>query len=301
LTVEPILLFGADGQLGHELHIRARQLDIPLCRVSHSAADIADLEAVRLLLSQDRFSLVVNAAGYTKVDQAESEPEAAFRSNNTGPGVLARACAEARLPLIHISTDYVFDGSKPSAYIEEDPISPLGVYGRSKAAGEEAVRQALDRHLIIRTSWVYGAYGANFLKTILRLARERNELRVVVDQRGCPTATIDIADAILTITPIIAAGAPVFGTYHFAGSGATTWHGFAVVIVEAQAAFTGRRPEVVPINTSEYPTVAQRPANSELDSTRFGTTFGIRAADWQERTRELVSALLGKAEQGGLA
>lgn len=203
--------------------------------------------------------------------------------------------------MIHISTDYVFDGSKPSAYREDDPISPLGVYGRSKVAGEDAVRQALDRHLILRTSWVYGAHGTNFLKTMLRLARERSELRVVADQRGCPTATIDIADAILSIAPVLAGGAPVFGTYHFAGSGVTTWHGFAIAIVKAQAAFTGRRPEVVPISTSEYPTVARRPANSELDSTRFASTFGLRAADWQERTRAIVSALLGRAKQGGLA
>jgi dTDP-4-dehydrorhamnose reductase len=196
------------------------------------------------------------------------------------------------LPLVHISTDYVFDGAKTAAYSERDTISPLGVYGRSKAAGETSIRETLERHLILRTSWVYGVYGANFLKTVLQLVRTRNELRIVADQRGCPTGTADLARAVLSIAPRLADRDLIWGTYHFAGNGVTTWHGFATEIVAAQAAFTRHRPNVVPITTAEYPTLARRPANSELDSSRFAEIFGFRAADWRDRTREVVSALL---------
>ncbi len=171
-------------------------------------------------------------------------------------------------------------------------IAPLGVYGRSKAAGETAVREALPEHVILRTSWVYGEYGANFLKTMLRLACERDELRIVADQRGCPTATADLADAILHIAPRIMRREPFWGTYHLAGTGATTWHGFATEIVESQARVTGRRPRIVPIPTSEYPTRARRPANSELDCSLFAATFGFRAEDWRDRTRQVTAALL---------
>jgi dTDP-4-dehydrorhamnose reductase len=191
-----------------------------------------------------------------------------------------------------VSTDYVFDGTKPSAYVEDDPIAPLGVYGHSKAEGEAAIRNVLEHHVIMRTSWVYGVYGANFLKTILRLAAERDELRIVADQRGCPTGTADIAEAILAIAPVLANGDPVSGTYHFAGQGVTTWYDFAGAIVDAQAAFTNRRPAIVPISTAEYPTAAKRPANSALDCSRFAATFGIKAQDWQTRTRDVTAALL---------
>jgi dTDP-4-dehydrorhamnose reductase len=287
-----ILLFGANGQLGRELTDRALEQAIPLRVILHSEADIAEADAVERTLKRTPISVVVNAAAYTKVDQAESEPYACFRSNAIGPGVLARACRDARVPLVHISSDYVFDGSKAGAYNEDDPVSPLGVYGRSKAEGEVEIRQVLDQHIIIRTSWVYGPYGANFLKTMLRLARERDRIEVVADQRGCPTATIDLANAILGVSGALTAGNQRFGTYHFAGSGATTWHGFACAIMAAQAPFTGRRPAIVPIATSAYPRPAKRPINSELDSARFAATFGVQAADWRTRTIETVSALL---------
>jgi len=226
------------------------------------------------------------------VDGAEHEPDAAFRANATGPGILARACADAQLPLVHISTDYVFDGAKTAAYSEQDTLSPLGVYGRSKAAGETSIRETLEQHLILRTSWVYGVYGGNFLRTIVQLARTRDELRIVADQRGCPTGTADIAGAILRIAPRLADRDLIWGTYHFAGSGVATWHDFATEIVDAQAAFTGRHPNVLPITTAEYPTLARRPANSELDCSHFAESFGFRAVDWHERTRDVVSVLL---------
>ena len=221
--------------------------------------------------------MVINASAYTKVDRAETDEEAAFRANATGPEILAKACAAAGLPLIHVSTDYVFDGTKSGAYRESDPVAPLGVYGRSKSAGEEAIRRHLPQHVIVRTSWVYGIYGANFLKTILRLAGERDELRIVADQSGCPTSTADLAQALLAVAQALGEGRAVSGTYHLAGTGVTTWHGFASRIVEAQRPFTGRSPSVVPIRTEEYPTPAQRPANSELDSALFSRTFGYTA------------------------
>jgi dTDP-4-dehydrorhamnose reductase len=288
----PILVFGADGQLGRELLARAHLGGIALTGVRRAEADIADRRAVENAITRASPLLVVNAAAYTRVDRAETEADEAFRANKMGPQVIATACAAAKIPLVHISTDYVFDGSKSTAYREDDPISPLGIYGQSKAAGESEVRTTLSNHVILRTSWVYGVYGANFLKTMLRLAAERAELRVVADQRGCPTGTADIADAILRIAPRLAAGEPLWGTYHFAGSGATTWHGFAIAIVDAQAKFTNRRPNVIAITTAEYPTPAKRPANSVLDSSRFVATFGFRAVDWRERTREVVASLL---------
>jgi dTDP-4-dehydrorhamnose reductase len=294
-----ILIFGADGQLGRELSTRAGQSHIPLRFIRRCEADIADENAVRKMIASAPISLVVNAAAYTHVDRAEAEADGAFRTNAVGPGVLAGVCSTAQLPLVHISTDYVFDGTKPTAYTEEDPIAPLGVYGRSKAAGEASVRDRLECHVILRTSWLYGIHGMNFLKTMMKLARERNELRVVADQIGCPTGTADIADAILTLAPRLLLHEPVWGTYHFVGSGATTWHGFAREIIDAQAKVTGHHPYVIPITTAEYPTVARRPANSELDSSRFAATFGFRAADWRERTRNVVTALLSAEKQVG--
>lgn len=287
-----ILLFGAEGQLGRELAESAARRGVAMRAVGRAEVDIADAGAVARALSAAAPGIVVNAAAYTKVDAAESEPDAAFRANATGPGVIAAACAASRIPLLHVSTDYVFDGAKPTAYVEEDPIAPLGVYGRSKAEGEAAVRRSLDRHVILRTSWVYGAYGANFLKTVLRLARERDELRIVADQRGCPTGTADIAEAILAIAPAMMRDESVWGTYHFAGQGATTWYEFAGEIIDAQAEIAKRRPVVTPISTADYPTAARRPANSELDSSRFAATFGIKARNWRERTRQVTAALL---------
>lgn len=287
-----ILLFGAGGQLGQELVARATFRSVPLQALTRAEIDIADEAAVRGAIARARPSVIVNAAAYTKVDKAESEPDAARRANAIAPALLARAARAADAALVHISTDYVFDGSKTGAYTEADPVSPLGVYGRSKAEGEDAVRAALPRHLIVRTSWVYGAYGHNILKTVLRLAAERDELRFVADQRGCPTSTHDLAEAILGIAPRLAAREPLSGTYHFAGTGATTWHGFVERVVAAQAAFTGRRPRVIPITTADYPTPARRPANSELASGLFAATFGIRAEPWERQVEATVTQLL---------
>jgi dTDP-4-dehydrorhamnose reductase len=286
-----ILVLGADSQVARELTARAAGVGIAASAVRRTEVDVADSVAVRSAIAFAAPVLVVNTAAYTDVDRAETDVDEAFRANATGPDIVARSCAEADVPLVHLSTDYVFDGSKPTAYTEDDPVAPLSVYGRSKAEGEDAVRRALDRHIILRTSWVYGAYGSNFLKTILRRAQEHDELTIVADQLGCPTATADIADAILGIAGRIADDGTPWGTYHFVGRGVTTWHGFAAEIVDAQAGITGRRPKVVAITTAEYPRPARRPANSALDSSRFHQAFGVRAADWRERVRHVVAAL----------
>jgi dTDP-4-dehydrorhamnose reductase len=287
-----ILLFGAAGQLGSEILALAPEAGVEVRGLTRGDVDITDAAAVARAIEAGRPDLVVNAAAYTAVDQAEKEPEIAQAVNGRAPGFIAAACAAARIPLVHLSTDYVFDGTKVGAYVETDSVAPLGAYGRSKLAGEEAVRARLAEHLILRTSWVYGVYGRNFLKTMLRLAGERDELTIVADQRGCPTATRDLAAAIFSAARRVAEGGAVWGTYHLAGRGATTWHGFATAIVAAAQPFTGRNPMVRAITTADYPTPARRPANSELDSSRFAEAFGFRAAPWQQRVEECVSSLV---------
>lgn len=292
-----ILLFGAGGQLGREIVALAAERGIELTAVGHAELDISDPVAAARALEAARPDALINAAAYTAVDKAESEPDLAARINAFAPGLIAERCARYRTPLVHVSTDYVFDGTKRGAYVEADLVAPLGVYGRTKAAGEAAVRAAHDRHVIVRTSWVYGAHGNNFLKTMLRLAGERDQLRVVADQRGCPTATRDLAEAVVTAALTAAKGDARWGTYHFAGRGVTTWHGFASAIVAAAEPHTGRKPKVAPITTADYPTPASRPKNSELASDLFERTFGVRAAPWDQRVREVVDTLLAKPPQ----
>jgi dTDP-4-dehydrorhamnose reductase len=290
-----MLVFGGHGQLGREIADEAAAHGLPVVAVPRSEADVTSPDEVAQAISTHRPAVVINAAAYTKVDDAETQADEAFRINEKGAATLARACTAGGIPLIHISTDYVFDGSKAGPYRENDPVAPLGVYGRSKAAGEAAVASLAERYVILRSSWLYGVHGANFLKTILRLAGERDELQVVADQRGCPSGTADLAQAILLAAQALAADAAVSGTYHFAGNGVATWHEFATEIVAAQSAFTGRRPPVRATATADYPRPASRPANSELDSSRFAATFSLRAMPWRERTHQVVAALLSAA------
>jgi dTDP-4-dehydrorhamnose reductase len=287
-----ILVFGSNGQLGQELNREAEAGSIPLRGLTKDALDIADKAAVKRAVATLAPALIVNAAAYTKVDAAEDHWAEAYRANADGAAAVASVCAEHGIPLIHISTDYVFDGAKSGAYVESDPVAPVSAYGRSKAAGEAAVRQYLPHHVILRTAWVYGEFGANFLKTILRLSQERDELRVVADQHGSPTSTRDLARAILAIAPSLVDGTASWGTYHFAGDGKTTWHGFAQHIVTTQAAITHRNPKVVPIATHEFPTRANRPANSVLDSKLFRSSFGIGPASWKQECEAATTALL---------
>lgn len=291
-----ILLFGARGQVGRELTALAGARRVPLVGLAHPDADITDDYAVRAAIDTNRPAAVVNAAGYTAVDRAEREPELAAASNVTGPAILAAACNDAGVPLIHLSCAYVFDGAKKGAYAENDRVAPLGVHGRTKAEGEARVREAAKRHVILRTSWIYSVYGRNFLRTVLRLAAERDELKMVSDQFGCPTATIDIAEAILVVVRKLADKPNTSGIFHFAGTGGTSWHGFAEEIVRRQAFFTGRTPKVTAIAATEYPSAAKRPRNCELDCSKFQSVFGFRARPWQERAGEVVAQLLAKAK-----
>ncbi len=293
-----ILLFGGDGQVGREMVRASAARRTSLVALSRAQADITDAAAVGEAIKRHTPSIVINAAGYTKVDLAESEPEAAHEANAVGPGLLATACARVGVPLIHISTDYVFDGEKRGPYVEGDKIAPINVYGQSKAAGEQAVREVAPLHVIVRTSWIYGEFGQNFLKTMLQLAATKDELRVVADQRGCPTSTPDLVNALLAIAPQLLGAKGIWGTYHFTGSGSTTWHGFASRIIAAQAPLTGRAPRVTAITTAEFPRQARRPANSELDCSLIARVFGVRGRPWTEDadtiTRKLVGASLGK-------
>ncbi len=289
----PILIFGAAGQVGQEILVQAGRRGIEAVGLTRQDVDISDRSAIDAAIARTKPRLVVNAAAYTAVDKAESEPELAMLVNATAAGSIAAAASAHGVPVLHLSTDYVFDGSKKGAYRESDMVAPLGVYGRTKAQGEEAVRAAAKAHIILRTAWVYGTFRANFLKTMLRLAGERDRLRVVADQRGCPTATPDIAEAIFAVDRALTADASIVGTYHFAGTGETSWHGFAEAIVAAQAVTTGRRPPVDAITTADYPTPARRPMNSALDSSLFTDTFAYTGQDWRTRTQEIVASLLG--------
>ena len=248
-----------------------------------AALDITDSAAVNTAIGDVAPRVVVNAAAYTAVDRAESDAEAAFAVNRDGAANLASACVAQSVPLIHLSTDYVFDGSKATPYSEEDPAAPLGVYGASKWAGEQAVRTAGADAIILRTAWVYGVHGHNFVKTMLRLARKRAELRVVDDQHGTPTYAGDLAGAILTLAHrLCSEGAPPhgFGTFHATNAGATTWCGFARAIVDA-AFPPDVRPVVTVITTADYPTPARRPANSVLDCGKLARVYELTLRPWQ--------------------
>ena len=292
-----ILLLGANGQVGHALKTRLAPLGevITTTRqglldgVAGEHADFDQPASLAGLIERIAPDVVVNAAAYTAVDRAETERAAAFRANSEAPRQLARACAARDALLIHYSTDYVFDGLGTRPYREEDPTAPLGVYGASKLAGEQAIQASGARHLIFRTGWVYGQHGANFMRTMLRVSGERDELRVVADQVGAPTPAALIADV---TARVIAPSHATSGLFHLTAGGQTSWHGFATAIFE-QAHRNGmlaRIPQVVPITTAEYPTPARRPAYSCLDSTSLQRTFDIALPDWQQGLERVLGA-----------
>lgn len=304
-----ILLLGANGQLGTELHrslpssgetIRGtrngRLADGSPCEV----ADLDDPGTLVALVGRVAPDVVVNAAAYTAVDRAEDEREAAFRANAEAPAVLAGACARSGALLLHYSTDYVFDGRGMRPYREGDPTEPLGVYGASKRAGEVAIEGSACRHLIVRTAWVYAAHGRNFLRTMLRLGAEREELRVVADQVGTPTSAALIADASAAILRCVGDGTgPDRGNYHLTAAGSTTWHGFAEAIFDGAQArgLLARRPRVLPIATAEFQTRAARPAYSVLDHTAVQRDFALLLPHWQEGLEQVLDTLV-LAEEG---
>ena len=289
-----LFLTGGEGQLGTELIRLAAVAGVEIAAPTMAAMDLTDSATVEAMFAAFRPTAVVSAAAYTAVDRAESEPELAFAVNAAAPAHLARLCAGAGIPLLHVSTDYVFDGRKRTPYREEDPVCPLGVYGRSKAEGEAAVRRELKEHLIIRTAWLYSPHGVNFLKTIVRLASERDELRIVDDQIGSPTCAADLAEAILVIVRRFEHASQIpWGTYHYCGRGETSWFGFASHIVAALAA---RRRiaavRVLPIPTRDYPTPAARPAYSVLDCSRIRAAFDISPRAWQSGVEETLDRML---------
>ena len=282
-----ILLAGRNGQLGHELLRTLAPLG-EVIALDRAALDLGDESAIRAALRRLRPSLVVNAAAYTAVDQAESQTDLAFAINARAPAVLAQEAAALGARLIHYSTDYVFAGDKPQgAYTETDPTGPINAYGRSKLAGEQAIAAVGGEHLILRTSWVYGAHGANFVKTVIRLARERETLSIVADQIGAPTSSRLIAEATAVLAMQLASrgDAAPGGIYHLQAAGETSWHEFAGLIVErlrAEDAQSVRCRELVPIPASAYPTPARRPANSRLDCARIARSFGLRLPHWRD-------------------
>ncbi len=296
-----ILLLGANGQVGHELRRALAPLGDLVCTTRSgrladgSACEAADFDApdaLPALVARVAPDLVVNAAAHTAVDRAESEPDAAFRANAEAPAALARTCAQRDALLVHYSTDYVFDGTGTRPYREDDATAPLGVYGRSKLAGEQAIRASGARHLIFRTAWVYADHGSNFLRTMLRLAQERDELRVVADQSGTPTPAALIAAVTATV---LGRRPPQSGLWHLTAAGRTSWHGFASAIVDQAHArgLIARRPAVVPIATADYPTPARRPACSCLDTSRLQREFGLTLPDWREGLQQVLGRLSG--------
>ena len=289
-----VAVFGAAGQVGCALARRAAPHGVDVVGFDRSAADITDIGAVTAALSHARVDVAINAAAYTAVDKAESDRDRAEAINASGAGHVAAAAAAMDVPVIHVSTDYVFDGAKVGAYVEDDPIAPQSVYGHTKAAGEKAVRAANPQAVIVRTAWVYGLEGANFVKTMLRLGAEREVLRVVNDQRGCPTFADDLAAGLLAIAKRVRSGpaakAPAAaGTYHLAGGGVATWFEFASAIF----AQLGRGPRLEPITTAEYPTPARRPANSVLDCSKAKRTFAVELPPWNDGLSRMLSAHLG--------
>lgn len=285
---QTVLVVGAGGQLGEEL-LRSAPRDVKCVAKTRSQLDIADHQSVVYCLDDCQPQLLVNAAAYTAVDKAETEPEAAHKGNAQGPGVLAQACAQRGTRLIHISTDFVFDGTSATPYAPESPTAPLGEYGRSKLAGELAVREALPESLIIRTGWVYSAYGNNFVKTMLRVMAERDELTVVSDQVGTPTWARGLAEAVWA-----AASRPQLqGLYHWSDAGVCSWYDFAVAICEeAQLQGLLDKPvKVRPIPASDYPTPAQRPAYSVLDKSASWRDLGLEGIHWRQQLRAMLKNL----------
>lgn len=288
-----ILVTGANGQVGWELSRLGPRKGLDILALDRTALDITDRSAVKRKVGKSGARLVVNGAAYTAVDQAESKAELAFAVNRDGPANLALVCAEAGIPLIHISTDFVFDGRKKGSYHEQDEVSPLNVYGKSKAAGETAVRERLQEHIILRTSWIYGLHGRNFVKTMLRLGRERDIIHVVADQYGCPTSAADLADTILKIAAQIwDTGQTVWGTYHYCGKGVTTWHGLTQEIFSLAKQYTSLRVKTLEaIGTADYPTSAQRPLNSALDCSLVEKTFDIHPKPWRESLAHMINRM----------
>ncbi len=290
-----ILITGASGQLGDALQKAAAARNLDFRAVSRPAFDFDAPASIKACFDAAAPDLVINAAAYTAVDAAEQNVAAAEAGNHTGPEILAKLCAGADIPMIHISTDYVFDGTKGAPYTEDDATAPAGVYGRTKRDGEIAVLAACQKVIILRTAWVYSAHGKNFARTMLNAARKTSQLRVVADQKGTPTAASDLAAAIFDIVGRLRKSGwqdSYKGTYHATASGETSWYGFATAIFEAAAPCGLAVPTVSPIATTDWPTPAKRPADSRLDCGKLGRSFGVTLPDWRTTLPGIVRDLM---------
>ncbi len=296
VAAEPIHLLatGGAGQVGMELGALDWPDGVVLHRPDRTELDLADPASIRRVFETTPYAAVINAGAYTAVDRAESDLVNAFAVNAMAPAVLAELTARAGIPLVQVSTDYVFDGASQTPYVETDPVGPLGVYGASKLAGELAVRTGNPRSVILRTAWVQSPHRSNFVKTMLRLAGEQPRLRVVADQFGCPTAAADIATAVRLITLRLMddRNAPT-GVYHFVNAGSTSWAGLASMVMEQSRMRGGPSVAVEPIPTSDYPTPARRPANSRLSTDKIVRDYGVVPRDWSPAVAEVVEALVG--------
>jgi len=289
-----IAITGNQGQLASSLLERGKATGHDMVAVGRPQLDLAEPDSIAAAIQAARPDLVVSAAAYTAVDKAESEPDLATAINGSGAGKVAEAAAAAGVPVIHISTDYVFDGAKPEPYVETDATGPLGVYGASKLLGEQCVAAATDNHAILRVAWVYSPFGANFVKTMLRLGESRDTLRVVADQQGGPTSALDIADAILTMGHRLTAdpSRELRGIFHLPPQGEATWADFASEIFK-DAMKHGRRPVAIErIGTSEYPTPARRPANSRLSGDKMKRVYGVSLPRWEPSLDACIDRLL---------
>jgi dTDP-4-dehydrorhamnose reductase len=292
MPLPKILLFGKVGQVGWEL----RRTLAPMCDfvcVDYPEVDFTAPDSIRRTIAAAAPDIIINAAAYTAVDKAESDLALAAKINADAPGLMAEEAGRRGALLVHFSTDYVFDGAKTTPYVETDAPNPLGAYARTKHAGDEAIRRSGANHLIFRLCWVYGARGANFMLTMQRLAREREKLRVVADQVGCPTWSRQIAETTALAlrqvrTPADARA--VSGTYHLCSTGHTSWHGFASAIIDLMPAEAKKCREVEAITSAEYPTPTKRPAYSVMSCAKLGQTFNLRLPDWHDSLRQVVEA-----------
>ena len=283
-----LLVTGGTGQIGEALRRLASELGVTVIAPGRDTPDLAKPGTIRL---PDGIDGVINSGAYTQVDKAESDGELAVAVNAEAPGVLAAEAAKRGLPIMQLSTDYVFDGTKPEPYVEADFVNPMSIYGLTKEAGERAVIAANPRHVVMRTSWVYAVHGNNFVKTMLRLGKERDLLKVVADQTGAPTLADDIARAAVACVKGLRDGKPA-GIYHYTAEGWTTWHGLASRIWDIAGPRLGRRPVIEAIPTSAYPTPARRPQNSRLDCAKIVATFGVARRPWEQALDETLSRLL---------
>jgi dTDP-4-dehydrorhamnose reductase len=295
LGVRPVLVTGGGGQLATALEAALIDARLPIRRVGRPVFDFERPETLDACVGEIQPGVIVNAAAYTAVDAAETDEDAARRANAEGPARLARLAQQADVPIVHVSTDYVFDGDKGAPYVETDATNPTCVYGRTKLDGERAVLEASARAIILRTSWVYSPGGKNFVRTMLNAAQKTNTLRVVADQKGCPTAAADLADAIVSIVARIADRGferEWTGVYHACGTGWTTWHGLATATFEAAARHGRNPPEVTPIATADWPTPTRRPADSRLDCGRLAAVFGVTLPHWRDSLAQTVDRML---------